>query len=163
MWAYRTGKGSHEPIVLLDYQPGRGQIHPKAFLGDYRGIVMSDGYTAWRTLEGATHIGCMAHSRRRFVDALKARKKGGGPPEQALRFFEQLYRVERQARDEKPDSGETPDQCIRRFRRQHCQSAFKFDPVSASNFDPFERRVLAVALASSELVGVAETVRARAA
>ena len=44
-----------------------------------------------------------------------------------------------------------------------CQSAFKFDPVSASNFDPFERRVLAVALASSELAGVAETWRARAA
>lgn len=59
MWAYRSGKGSHEPIVLLDYQPGRGQIHPQAFLGDYRGIVMSDGYTAWRTLERATHIGCM--------------------------------------------------------------------------------------------------------
>src|SRR6478736_5434767 len=29
------------------------------------------------------------------------------------------YRVERQARDEKPDRGETPDQCIRRFRQQH--------------------------------------------
>src|ERR1700733_1704153 len=43
-----------------------------------------------------------------------------------------------------------------------CQSAFKFDPVSASNFDPFERRVLAVALASSELAGVAKTWRARA-
>jgi hypothetical protein len=36
-------------------------------------------------------------------------------------------------------------------------------PASASNFDPFARRVLAVALAPSELVGVAETVRARAA
>src|SRR5882672_1052224 len=33
---------------------------------------------------------------------------------------------------------------------------------SASNFDPFERRVLTVALASSELAGVAETWRARA-
>ena len=42
-----------------------------------------------------------------------------------------------------------------------CQSAFKFDPPSASNFDPFWRRVLAVALAPSELVGVAETARAR--
>jgi hypothetical protein len=57
----------------------------------------------------ATNIGCMAHSRRRFVDALKARKKGGGPPEQTLRSFEQLYRVERQARDAKPDRGETPE------------------------------------------------------
>lgn len=119
MWAYRSGHDSDEPIVLLDYQPGRGQIHPQTFLGDYRGIVMSDGYSAWRTLEGATHLGCMAHSRRRFVDALKARKKGGGPPEQALRFFEQLYRVERQARNEIPDDGETRDDCIRRFRQQH--------------------------------------------
>jgi transposase len=119
MWAYRSSEDSDEPIVLLDYQPGRGQIHPQAFLGDYRGILMSDGYTAWRTLAGATHLGCMAHSRRRFVDALKARKKGGGPPEQALRFFEQLYRVERQARNEKPDKGETQASCIRRFRQQH--------------------------------------------
>ena len=119
MWAYRSGEDSDEPIVLLDYQPGRGQAYPQTFLGDYRGILMSDGYSAWRTLEGATHLGCMAHSRRRFVDALKARKKGGGPPAQALRFFDQLYRIERQAREEKPDDGETPGQCIRRFRQQH--------------------------------------------
>ena len=44
-----------------------------------------------------------------------------------------------------------------------CQSAFKFDPVSASNFDPFERRVLTVAVVSSELAGIAETRRARVA
>ena len=44
---------------------------------------------------------------------------------------------------------------------ERCQSAFKFDPGSASNFDPLERRVLAVALAPSELVGVAETARAQ--
>jgi transposase len=119
MWAYRSGEDSDEPIVLLDYQPGRGQIYPQAFLGDYRGILMSDGYSAWRTLEGATHLGCMAHSRRRFVEAFKARKNGGGPPEQALRFFEQLYRVERQARNEKTDDGETQADCIRRFRQRH--------------------------------------------
>ena len=53
---------------------------------------------------------------------------------------------------------------VHHFARQlACQSAFKFDPVSASNFDPFERRVLTVALASSELAGVAETRRARVA
>ena len=44
-----------------------------------------------------------------------------------------------------------------------CQSAFKFDPVSASNFDPFERRGLGGALVSSELAGIAETRRARVA
>lgn len=83
MWAYRSGEDSDEPTVLLDYQPGRGQVHPQTFLGDYRGILVSDGSTPWRTLYGATHVGCMAHSRRRFVEALKARKKrpaGASPP-----------------------------------------------------------------------------------
>jgi hypothetical protein len=34
-----------------------------------------------------------------------------------------------------------------------CQSAFKIDPRSASNFDPLWRRVRTVAVAPSELVG----------
>ncbi|TDW16366.1 transposase IS66 family protein [Rhizobium azibense] len=118
-YAYRSGEGSEQPIVLFDYQPGRGQEHPQAFLDNYRGILMSDGYSAWRTLKGATHIGCMAHARRRFVDALKARKKPGGPPAQALKFFDQLYRIERQVRDEEPDDGEPQADYMRR-----CASAF---------------------------------------
>jgi hypothetical protein len=37
-----------------------------------------------------------------------------------------------------------------------CQSAFKFDPGSASNFDPFERRVLTSARINSlSLAGLA--------
>jgi putative transposase len=47
--------------------------------------------------------------------------------------------------------------------RLMCQSAFKFDPSSASNFDPFARRGLTVALVSSELAGIVETRRARVA
>ena len=43
-----------------------------------------------------------------------------------------------------------------------CQSALDRDPLSASKRDPFERRVRPVALAPSELAGVAETERARA-
>jgi len=139
MWAYRSSEDSDEPIVLLDYQPGRGQIHPQTFLGDYRGILVTDGYTAWRTLNGATHVGCMAHSRRRFVEALKARKNGGGPPEQALRFFEQLYRIEKQARDRAPDPGETKADCIRRFRQQHSLpvlNALKAWPYGACKHAP---------------------------
>ena len=53
---------------------------------------------------------------------------------------------------------------LRALRDQaKCQSARKFDPVSASNFDPFARRDWRVALDSSELAGIAETRRARAA
>ena len=47
------------------------------------------------------------------------------------------------------------------LKRYRCQSALDWDPLSASRRDPFERRVRPVALAPSELAGVAETVRAR--
>jgi transposase len=118
MGAYRSGQDSEQPVVLFDYQPGRGQEHPQAFLGDYRGLLMSDGYDAWRTLDGATHLGCMAHARRKFTDALKARKKPGGPPLQALKFFETLYEVERLAR-QTPGEGETRADYTLRLRQQH--------------------------------------------
>ena len=118
MWAYRSGQDSEQPVVLFDYQPGRGQEHPQAFLGDYRGLLMSDGYDAWRTLDGATHLGCMAHARRKFTDALKARKKPGGPPLQALKFFETLYEVERLAR-QTPGYCETRADYTLRLRQQH--------------------------------------------
>ena len=46
-------------------------------------------------------------------------ERAGVPPEQALRFFEQLYRIEKQAGDNIPYAGETKVDCIRRFRQQH--------------------------------------------
>ncbi|MNL60200.1 Transposase IS66 family protein [compost metagenome] len=61
----------------------------------------------------------MAHARRRFVNAFKAGKKQSGPPAQALKFFDQLYRIARQVRDEKPDDGEMQADCIRRLRQKH--------------------------------------------
>lgn len=118
MWAYRSGQDCAQPVVLFDYQPGRGQEHPQAFLAGYRGLLMSDGYDAWRTLTGATHLGCMAHARRKFNDALNARTKPGGPPLQALKFFEALYEVERVARQTPPD-GETRAAYTLRLRQQH--------------------------------------------
>jgi transposase len=72
-------------------------------------------------------------------EALKTRKNGGGPPEQALRFFEQLYRIEKQARDKTPDAGETKAACIRRFRQQHglpVLNALKSWPYGACKHAP---------------------------
>ena|ERR1700682_799897 len=65
-----------QPVVMFDYQPGRGQEYPQAFLAGYDGMLMTDRYSAWRTLEGVTHFGCLAHARRAFVDALKGHRAG---------------------------------------------------------------------------------------
>jgi transposase len=118
MWVYRSAEDCPEPVVLFDYQPGRGQEHPQAFLAGYEGLLMTDGYAAWRTLEGATHFGCLAHARRVFVDALKGMKKPGGRAAQALEYFKALYQVETLAKDDLPE-GETRDAYTYRLRQQH--------------------------------------------
>ena len=58
-------------------------------------------------------------------------------------------------------AGARADETYLPGRQPECQSAFDWDPLSASKRDPFDRRALLVALGSSELVGVAETARAR--
>lgn len=102
-WVYRSAADSDCPVVLFDYQPGRGQQHPQAFLAGWHGTLMSDGYSAWRTIEGTTHLGCAAHARRKFDEANRAQKKKGGLAMQALAFFSALYQVGALARGELPD------------------------------------------------------------
>ncbi|HEY2624757.1 MAG TPA: IS66 family transposase [Dyella sp.] len=118
MWVYRSAEDSPEPVVLFDYQPGRGQEYPQAFLAGYQGLLITDGYAAWRTVKGATHFGCLAHARRAFVDALKGMKKPGGRAAQALEYFKALYQVEALAKAD-PPQGETRVDHTYRLRQQH--------------------------------------------
>lgn len=119
MWCYRSAQDSAEPVVLFEYQPGRGQEYPKAFLDGYKGMLMTDGYAAWRTIRGATHFGCLAHARRMFTDVLKAQKNKPSPRvAKALEYFQALYQVEALARGELPD-GETRVDYTYRLRQQH--------------------------------------------
>jgi len=119
MWVYRSAEDCAQPVVLFDYQPGRGQDYPKAFLAGYQGMLMSDGYSAWRTIKAATHLGCLAHSRRMFVDAHKGqKKKTGGRALQALEYFKALYQVETLAKAELPE-GETRVDYTYRLRQEH--------------------------------------------
>ncbi len=61
----------------------------------YKGMLMSDGYSAWRTLKKATHFGCMAHARRMFTDVFKGQKNKPSPrAAKALEYFQALYQVE---------------------------------------------------------------------
>ena len=116
IFAYRGG-----PIVLLEYQPGRAGEYIRKFLEAWLGerrVVMSDGYEAWRTVEGARHLGCIAHARRRFRDAQKATKKHGGLAAQALEFFNRLYEVEKLAKQEQ-SGDETSVERTLRLRKMH--------------------------------------------
>ena len=52
MWIYRTGKIYKDtPIVLYEYQRTRKADHPREFLKGFAGVVVCDGYSAYRKLD----------------------------------------------------------------------------------------------------------------
>ena len=76
MWLYRTSGDTKHPIVLYEYQPDRKAEHPKKFLSGFQGYLHTDGYAGYHDLEGITVVGCWAHARRYFDEALKSLPKG---------------------------------------------------------------------------------------
>lgn len=118
MWVYRSAEASSEPVVLFEYQPGRGQQHPQAFLQGFTGTLMTDGYSAWRTLDGVLHLGCFAHARRYFDEAAKAQGKADGRARQALDMIGRLYQVEALAKGELP-AGRSRVEYTHALRQQH--------------------------------------------
>ena len=72
MWIYRTGKIYKDtPIVLYEYQRTRKADHPREFLKGFTGVVVCDGYSAYRKLDrenpDITFAGCWTHYPRSII------------------------------------------------------------------------------------------------
>jgi len=107
MWLYQSG--GHEtacPIVLYEYQATRAGQHAVTFLQGFEGYLQADGFAGYHALESEVRqlVGCMAHARRKFDEALKALPKASrenkfGLAHTALRRFGAIYAIEKQAAD----------------------------------------------------------------
>ena len=75
MWVYRSNEVSQQPVVIYDYQPGRSRDNLKSFLKGFEGYLQCDGYSVYDNVEGMLPVGCWAHTRRKYDEALKAEKK----------------------------------------------------------------------------------------
>lgn len=77
MWVYRNRpyKGS-PPIVLYDWQPSRRADHPREFLKDFSGAVVTDGYQVYHKLgkerPDLNIAGCWIHARRPYAELIKS-------------------------------------------------------------------------------------------
>ncbi len=103
MWVYRSHEFSEQPVVLYDYQPGRGQIYPQTYLKGFTGTLVCDGYQAYAAVENVTLAGCWAHVRRKFHDAQLAQPKKTGKATVALNMIQKLYAIEKKAKELIPD------------------------------------------------------------
>jgi transposase len=102
MWLYRTGR-DESPIILYEYQTTRSAKHPARFLKDFKGYLHTDGYEGYSNLPEVISVGCWAHARRYFVDALKAMppRTDNTPTvtEEGLAFCNKLFEIERKFHD----------------------------------------------------------------
>ena len=110
MWVRRGGSPT-TPVILFDYEPTRSGAVAWRLLEDFKGILQSDGYSGYIAVgkrDGIVHVGCLAHARRKFDEALKAQKATGrgGLAAEGLALIQRIYRIEKAAREAKL----TPDQ-----------------------------------------------------
>ena len=72
MWLYRTSGCAEHPVVLYEYQPNRKAEHAEEFLKGFSGWLHADGYQGYHRLpENIRVVGCWAHARRKFDEALQ--------------------------------------------------------------------------------------------
>lgn len=103
MWVYKTGGSEEKQIVVFIYENTRGHEHAQKHLEGYHHILQTDGYQAYEKLEGITHMGCWAHCRRKYKEALDSAPAGVDLKQTAsYRLFHKinkLFQIEKENAD----------------------------------------------------------------
>ncbi len=92
LWTYSRPGGN----VLFEWRVSRSREGPEEFLKDFRGKLQTDGYSVYESLAKQRGdlilVGCWAHSRRGFHEALAETKLAAW----FVRQIGQLYAVEKE-------------------------------------------------------------------
>jgi len=100
MWQYGSpGKG-----VVFDFRMGREGEGPKQFLGNFNGLLQTDGYAGYNHVGGPkmVHACCLAHARRKYVDAVKVNANDQASA-QIVALMDELFAIDREAREKNLD------------------------------------------------------------
>jgi transposase len=96
LWQYSKPGGN----VVFEFRMGRGREGPAQFLGQYEGILQTDGYAAYGRVGGSrmVHAACWAHARRKVFEAVRLNPEDplAGP---LVERIDELFAVDAEARD----------------------------------------------------------------
>lgn len=103
MWVRRGGPPG-KPVILFDYDPSRSGKVAWRLTEDFKGYLQSDGFSGYDAVgkrDGVVHVGCLAHARRKFDEALKAQpvENRGGLAVEGVTLIQRIYRIEKAARE----------------------------------------------------------------
>ncbi|WP_293815259.1 IS66 family transposase [Thiolapillus sp.] len=126
IWVQRGGPPGRQ-VLLFTYDSSRGQHVADALLADYQGYLQTDGYGGYDPVcanNELIQVGCFAHARRKFDEALKAQGKGraikAGKASKGLIYIQKLYRIEKQIKDLEPEE---------RYQERQQQAVPLFDEI----------------------------------
>jgi len=106
IWSYCTTSYDAFKAVVFDFAEGRGGQYVRDFLSlddtghqGWRGKLVCDDFSGYKACFGlgVTEVGCLAHARRKFHELWA--NHGSQVGEQALKFFQALYDIEREVQD----------------------------------------------------------------
>ena len=103
MWQYGSpGKG-----VVFDFRMGREGEGPKQFLGNFNGLLQTDGYQGYNHVGGPkmVHACCLAHARRKYVDAVKLNANDQDSA-QIVALMDELFAIDRRAHEQNLDQAQ---------------------------------------------------------
>jgi transposase len=110
LWALRGGDPDH-PLLYYEYDPTRSGEVARRLLCGFEGFLQTDGYWGYDgfdAMPGIVHVGCFAHARRKFDEALRGQGKKSKKPKpgakvslarQGFRRINKLYEIERSYAD----------------------------------------------------------------
>jgi len=103
LWIYLGyGDDGKARWPAIRFTPDWSKQGPADFLAGFSGTLQGDGYKGWMSLAtqelaGIVLAGCMAHARRKLVEALEA---GSLTCAAAVKIIQKLYLIEARARDQ---------------------------------------------------------------
>ena len=107
MWLYRTGKYTSQPMILYEYRPDRKASNAETFLTEFSGWLHADGYPGYHRLpEHIRVVGCWAHLRRKFDEAVKSLPQKDQANAAALRgqaYCSRLFSIEQELAELPPE------------------------------------------------------------
>lgn len=96
MWVVCTGAAAELLIAIYTYRDSRSKVTAEELLGDYGGIVQTDGLQSYGSGK-YLHAGCWSHARRKFVDSIPENDRNSKAAK-AVGIIDRAFALEREAR-----------------------------------------------------------------
>ncbi|MEY2872688.1 MAG: hypothetical protein RLZZ373_59 [Pseudomonadota bacterium] len=104
IWSYCTTSANPTKAVVFEFSETRAGENVREFLKldtpqAWQGTLVTDGFSGYNanTTKGVTSAQCMAHARRKFNDLWA--NHGSEVGRKALRYYQVLFRIEREIED----------------------------------------------------------------